>query len=86
MLKKNLLKLRLLKVANNHFTDIKQFKVFSEDCQLELLNIIGNPLAEQYNIHQDMMALIPTLNTLDGKDREGEDRDTDELCVNDDHA
>lgn len=39
-------KLRLLKLANNYFTEKKHFACFSESETLELLNIHGNPLGK----------------------------------------
>ena len=43
------------------------------------MNIHGNPLAEHFNIHKQIFEMIPSLVTMDGKDRDGEDRDTDEF-------
>ena len=49
---------------------------------LTLMSIVGNPIAEQFNIQQKIFAILPRLETLDGLDRDGNDVNTDDYDAN----
>jgi len=73
---KNFPKLTVLRLSHNkinNFTDLNGLKGCTE---LRVLNLDGNPLTKQDNYEKRIRELIPNLDLLDTKDKDGQTVDS----------
>lgn len=75
-------KLEVLKLCNNRISELIQLVCLSKLTNLTLMSVVGNPIAEEFNITTRVFELLPGLQTLDGIDREGNDVNTDDYDAN----
>ena len=75
-------KLEVLKVCNNRISRLGELACLLKLKSLTLMSIVGNPLAEQFNVSTQIFDMLTQLETLDGLDRKGNDVNTDDYDAN----
>lgn len=70
ILLKNCPKLYKIKLENNAIDDLENLKCL-EKYKIEKINLKGNPVANEEDYQEKLFEMVPSLRSIDGKDREG---------------
>lgn len=70
ILLKNCPKLYKIKLENNAIDDLENLKCL-EKYKIEKINLKGNPVANEEDYQEELFEMVPSLKSIDGKDRKG---------------
>ena len=67
-----------LSLANNKIASVEDLQPLADELTLAVLELEANPLADDEEYHEKVMTMMPTLNSLDGRDEFGNEIDEDD--------